>query len=645
MDPAKYRNLFVQESREHIQVMSEAILKLIREPSTNLYEHLFRAAHSVKGMAASMSFHPLKEVGHAMEDLFEEIRCGALVVNHQTVRLLLAGLDVMETLITEFELTGKSSTPHSEFIETIRAFAPEAGSQHRQQRGSDHKRPNLELIVPERVQRTSSPISQEPSLLFRIDLEIARSAPLPGARALVAVKSLEELGRVTRLSPSMEEIAAGRFQSQLSCYLVTHHNSVEIYDELNALTDIARVVVTAVDPYTKKVPSGVPPAFKNPMRRNTVRVETKAVDALVQGISELMMLNAQLQDNSADLLEAPRFGKLVEELYHRALQLRMLPFEALSGNFPRIIYDLGQQLQKKVQIIIEGADIQMDKSILDELADPMIHLLRNAVDHGIETPEDRIRAEKPETGVVRVSVTKQGDRVIIRIEDDGKGLNSEAIRKTAIERKLITERTAAEMNAQEILMLITRPGFSTSSHISDISGRGIGLDAVRARIESLNGSLRIASEIGRFTCFELMVPFTLAVIPAVLIMADGQLMAVPFSRIDRFVQIKKEDLHLTQGRLLAFPETGTLHVERLASVLNGTDAGNFPDEMPAFVTEHQSRKIAWCVDELVDGRQILLKPLGEPLNLISCYSGATLLGKGEIVPVLDMEELYRETKN
>jgi two-component system chemotaxis sensor kinase CheA len=645
MDPAKYRTLFVQESREHIQIMSEAVLKLIREPSISLYEHLFRAAHSVKGMAASMSFQPLKEVGHAMEDFFEEIRCGAIAVDHQTVRLLLAGLDMMETLIGEFELAGKALTSHSEFIESVRAFAPVAGSQQRQAIAAERKKPNLELIVPERTGRQSNASSQEPRLLFRIDLEIARTAPLPGARALVAVKAIEELGRVNRLSPSVEEIAAGRFQFQLSCYLVTQHNSVEIYEELSALTDVAHAVVTAVDPYTKKAPSGVPPAFKNPMRRNTVRVETRAVDALVEGISELMMLNAQLQESSADLPEAPRFGKLVEQIYQRALQLRMLPFEALSGNFPRIVYDLGQQLQKKVHISIEGADIQMDKSILDELADPMIHLLRNAVDHGIETSEERIQANKAETGTVRVAVIKQGDRVIIRIEDDGKGLNSEEIRRIAIEKGLITERIASEMNSQEILMLITRPGFSTTSHVSDISGRGIGLDAVRTRIESLNGSLRVESEQGRFTRFEMMVPFTLAVIPAILVSANKQLMAIPLSRIDRFVRIKKEDLHVIQGRLVTFPENGSLYIERLANILNCTDPANFPDEMPAFVTEHQSRKIAWCVDELIDGRQILLKPLGEPLNLISCYSGATLLGKGEIVPVLDMEELYRETKN
>ncbi len=621
--------------------MSEAVLRLIREPSSALYDHLFRAAHSVKGMAASMSFLPLKEIGHAMEDLFEEIRCGALAVDHQTVKLLLAGLDLMETLIGEFELTGKSISPHSEFIEAVRIVAPDAGSREHQPKDED-KKPNLELIIPERSQRSTAFVFQEPSLSFRIDLEVAQSAPLPGARALVAVKCIEELGRLSRLSPSIEEIAGGKFQFQLSCYLVTHHDSAEIHEELMALTDIAHVVVTAVDPYTRQAPAGAPPAFNSPIRRTTVRVETRAVDVVVEGISELMMLNAQLQESMPDHPDTARIGGLVQQLYDRALHLRMLPFEALSGNFVRIVYDLGQQLQKKAQIIIHGADIQMDKSILDELADPMIHLLRNAVDHGIEPPDERLRLQKAETGTIRVEVIRQGDRVIIQMEDDGRGLDSELIRKAAIERGLISERNTSSMNAQEILMLITRPRFSTSSGVSDISGRGIGLDAVRARIESLGGSLRIASELGQFTRFELMVPFTLAVVPAVLISTGHRQFAVPLSRIDRFVRIHKRDLHSTQGRLVTFPETGTLYIERLENVLYRTDPTDFPDEMPAFITEHQSRKIAWCVDELLEERQILLKPLGEPLSLVSCYSGATVLGKGEIVPVLDMEELYRE---
>ncbi|MCI0613425.1 chemotaxis protein CheA, partial [bacterium] len=640
VDPARYRTLFVQETREHIQAMSEAVLRLIREPSSSLFDHLFRAAHSVKGMAASMSFQPLKEIGHAMEDLFEEIRCGALAVDHQTVKVLLGGLDLMETLIGEFELTGKSISSYSEFVEAVRLIAPEAGSQARQK--TEGNRPNLELIIPERPPRFNASSLQEPSFLFRVDLEVAQSAPLPGARALVAVKSIEELGQVSRLSPTIEEIAAGKFQSQLSCYLVTNRNASEINEELMALTDVVRVVVTPIDPYTRQAPAGAPPVFKSPIRRTTVRVETRAVDIVVEGISELMILNAQLQEVMPDHPETSRIGTLFQQLYDRALRLRMLPFEALSGNFARIVYDLGQQLQKKAQVVIHGADIQMDKSILDELADPMIHLLRNAVDHGIEPPDDRLRREKAETGTIRVEVMRQGDRVTIQIEDDGRGLDSELIRKVAIKKGLITERQAAAMNVHEILMLITRSGFSTRSSVTDVSGRGIGLDAVRARIESLGGSLRIASELGQFTRFELMVPFTLAVVPAVLVSSAGRQFAVPLSRIDRFVRIYRRDLHSTQGRLVTFPETGTLYIEQLNHVLEGSTLADFPDEMPAFITEHQSRKIAWCVDELLDQKQILLKPLGEPLNLVSCYSGVTVLGKGEIVPIIDMEELYRE---
>lgn len=638
MDPARYRTLFVQETREHIQTMSEAVLRLIREPSSSLYDNLLRAAHSIKGMAASMSCHPLKEIGHAMEDLFEEIRCGALAVNHQTVKTLLSGLDLMETLIGEFEL-GKSLSPHSEFVETVRAIAPDA---RLRQTKTDDKRPNLELIIPEHSQRANQSALQEPSFLFRIDLEVSQSAPLPGARALVAVKCIEEIGRLSRLSPTIDEIATGKFQSQLSCYLVTNHRASEISEELMALTDVVRVVITPIDPYTRQAPAGAPPAFKSPIRRTTVRVETRAVDVVVGGISELMILNAQLQEALPGNPETSRIGTLIQQIYDHALHLRMLPFEALSGNFARMVYDLCHQLQKKAQVVIHGADIQMDKSILDELADPMIHLLRNAVDHGIEPPADRLRKEKTETGTIQIDVIRQGDRVIIQIEDDGRGLDSEFIRKVAIKKGLITERQSAAMNVHEILMLITRSGFSTRSNITDVSGRGIGLDAVRARIESLGGSLRIASELGQFTRFELMVPFTLAVVPAILVLSSGRQFAVPLSRIDRFVRIYKSDLHSAQGRFMTFPETGTLYIEQLNYVLEGTTPAEFPDDMPAFITEHQSRKIAWCVDELLEQKQILLKPLGEPLNMVSCYSGVTVLGKGEIVPVLDIEELYRE---
>jgi len=631
----------VQETREHIQTMSEAVLRLIREPSSSLYDHLFRAAHSIKGMAASMSFQPLKEIGHAMEDLFEEIRSGTLAVDHQTVKTLLSGLDLMETLIGEFELTGKSATPYSGFVETVRVIAPEGGLRS-DQRKTEDKRPNLELIIPERPQRSNTLALQEPSFLFRIDLEVSQSAPLPGARALVAMKSIEDLGRMSRLSPTMEEIAAGKFQSQLSCYVVTNHSASEINEELMALTDVVRVVVTPIDPYTRQAPAGAPPTFKSPIRRTTVRVETRAIDVVVEGISELMILNAQLQETLPEHPETSRIGTLVQQIYEHALHLRMLPFEALSGNFARIVYDLGHQLQKKAQVVIHGADIQMDKSVLDELADSMIHLLRNAVDHGIEAPADRLHREKPETGTIRIEVIRQGDRVIIQIEDDGRGLDSEFIRKVAIKKGLITERQSAAMNVHEILMLITRSGFSTRTSVTDVSGRGIGLDAVRARIESLGGSLRISSELGQFTRFELMVPFTLAVVPAVLVSSAGHQFAVPLSRIDRFVRIYKRDLHSTQGRFVTFPETGTLYIEQLNHVLEGTTSAEFPEQMPAFITEHQSRKIAWCVDELLEQKQILLKPLGEPLNLVSCYSGATVLGKGEIVPILDIEELYRE---
>jgi len=320
----------------------------------------------------------------------------------------------------------------------------------------------------------------------------------------------------------------------------------------------------------------------------------------------------------------------------------MLPFETLSGRLPRVAYELGRSLHKKIDLKISGADIKLDRSVLEELADPLIHLLRNAVDHGIEPAAFRLEHGKPETGVIQIDVAKKGDRVLITIEDDGRGLDPVLIRKTAINRGLISERAASFLNQHETLLLITRPGFSTAREISEISGRGVGMDVVRDRIDSLGGAFKIHSVPGKFTRFEMLVPFTIAVIPAMLVRSGSLVLAVPASRIDRFLVIHKQDMHYTQGKPVVFYDNSTIYIEQLDTRLRKEDPAEFADEFQAFVTEHQNRRIAWSVDELIEQKQIMLRSLGEPLSALSCYSGATVLGKGDVIPVLDIEQLYRE---
>jgi two-component system chemotaxis sensor kinase CheA len=639
-DASRYRGLFVAESREYLQSMSRLTMELMQAPTAETYNDLFRMAHSIKGMAATMGFSVIKDVSHAMEDLFDRIKKGELKPGEELVSVLLSGVDLLEVMVTEVEATGGSTQDGKSVLAALvstRSRTPKAPEVHR---------PELEVIHPEpQAEQTVG----ETKFLYRIDLKVSSEASFPAARALVACKRMEELGKISKCIPPLEEITGPNFQKQLSCYLVSVCTALELQEQLQTLPDISSVAVIPIDPHARQSPAaeaestntidGSPPEA---VRMGTLRIQTRSLDHVVEGLGELLILNAQVLDTYPESAEVSRLQVLTQQLYESTLDLRMLPFETLAGRLPRIVYDLCRKLQKKVDLKIYGGEIKLDRSVLEELADPLIHLLRNAVDHGIEPVAFRLEHGKPEVGSLSVAVEKRGDRVLITVEDDGRGLDPALIRRTAIQRGLISERAATFLNQHETLMLITRPGFSTARVVSEISGRGVGMDVVRDRIDEIGGAFKIHTIPGKFTRFEMLIPFTVAVIPALLVRSGPLVLAVPSSRIDCFLMIRKNDMHYTQGKPVVFYDNSTIYIENLAALLQNRTEFEFTEEFAVFVTEHQNRRIAWCVDELLEQRQIMLKPLGEPLHAISCYSGATVLGKGEVIPVLDMEQLYRE---
>ena len=621
MDVAKYKTLFVNETREYLQNISRCILQLQDTHNEELYDHLFRAAHSVKGMAASMGFVPMKDVSHGMEDLLQMLKKGEITFTNDMIGVLFHGLDLLESMVDEVDRTGVQQLGAESFARALERVQRSA------QRPEEAPKVSLEVIT------TEAPKSED-TFTFNVEIKIAEDASLPGARAVVAVKRLQEMGTISMLMPPIQVFSSPAFEKYFRCRLSTKLGAAEVKQELSLLSDIGSVSVSALEAEQAEVATEAP-------KITSVRVETKRLDQVVEGLGELLILNAQMQESFPQNAEVSRLQILTKKLYENVLDLRMLPFETLSSNFPRMIHDLCQKLDKKVRLKVIGADIQMDKSLLDELADPLIHLIRNAVDHGIEAPATRTLVGKDETGTIQLLVEKQGDRVLIRIEDDGKGIDPQLIRKTAVNKGLITERVASILNQQEVLNLITRPGFTTAREVSDISGRGVGLDVVRDRIDKLGGSFKIYSTPGQFTRFDITIPFTIAVISALLFRAGTQTFAVPLSRVDRFLLLRKRDVHYTQGRPVIFYDNSTLYIENLPSLLF-RQPQEFASEFTVFVTEHQNRKIAWSVDELIAETQIMLKSLGGPLNLIPTFSGATVLGKGEVVPVLDVEHLYRE---
>lgn len=646
----RYRALFLQEAREYLQLISTQLLQLMRGPTDEVYYELFRLSHSIKGMAATLGFSDVKQVSHAMEDVFDRMKRHRIQVDESILSVMFGAVDLLEIMVSEIDALGSTSKD----ISSVLSALTEILNRESQPASQPERRQDLELIVPEPPAPAIPDAQQLPEtrFLYRIDITIASEASFPAARAIVAYKRMEELGKISKCIPAFEEITGPNFHKHLSCYLVTSQTAVDLQSELRGLSDVDAITVTPIDPHSRQSPAAAAETISTntveesrPVEMQklaTVRIDTRSLDGIVEGLGELLILNAQVQDSLPEVPEVVRLHSLTQKLYDRALDLRMLPFETLSSRFPRVIHDLSRQLHKAVELKVEGSEIKLDKSVLDELADPLVHLLRNAVDHGIEPAAFRISKGKPETGTIRMKVEKDGDRVRVTVEDDGKGLDPVLIRAAAIRKGIITEKAASFLNQHETLMLICRPGFSTANEVSDISGRGVGMDVVRDRIDELGGSFKIYTTPGKFTRFELLIPFTVAIIPALLVRAGGLQFAIPSSRVDRFLMIRKSDVHYTQGKPVVFYENSTIYVEHLESILNHRVPGGFEEEFPVFVTEHQNRRIAWNVDELLEQKQIMLKPLGEPLSSLSCYSGATVLGRGEVIPVLDMEQLYRE---
>jgi two-component system chemotaxis sensor kinase CheA len=617
MDLSKYKSLFLNESREYLQGMTERILSLEDATSKDGLDWLFRAAHSIKGMSASMGYEPVANLSHKIENVLDLLKKGQLAFDDNARAALFEGIDLIQSMLNDIDSGTEARTLTNTFEGSL-----------------------------QKLRIVSSPRATEEKFLYKIELKFAKERAGDGSPALPILKRIESAGRISKVIPAVRELSESAVPPEtVVCYLVTSRPAASLEELLQPLAELERFSVSPVDPHTRFSPEAEASALidlmDEPLRLNSVRVETERIDHVIDNLGELLIQHAQLQEVFPDNPDIARIEKLGRSIYEAARDLRMLPFDTLAGRIPRMIYELSKKLDKNIRVKIEGADIQMDKSVLTELADPLIHLVRNAADHGIEPPAVRAATRKGETGTIKVTAAKKGDRLYLSVEDDGRGIDPQIVKKIAVEKRLIDEQAVARLNTQELLNLITRPGFSTSEIVSELSGRGVGLDAVRAKVDSLAGELRIHSMPGRYTRFEMILPFTIALVPALLIRLGNLLCAVPLSRVDRVILIRSEQLQYTNGRPVLYSENEAIQIQNLWQCLYRQDRA-FEKVFPAFVTEHQNRKIAWAVDELLTERRVLLRLLGEPLKGLNYYAGGTILSKGEVIPVLDIEQIYRD---
>jgi two-component system chemotaxis sensor kinase CheA len=540
MDMSQYYGLFISEAREHVRKISELTVLLEADPTDRpTIDALFRSAHSIKGMAASMAFTAIAELAHKMEDLMARIRNG-LTIDVSLFDLLLAGADQLGAMLDDLENGGSGAGDCDALIEGILAYSP--------------------------GEPTAPP------------------------------------------------------------------------DEAPVAAPVEAPVVEA-QPHEEPVPAPVQDNWAVPQ---TVRVKTDILDSFVNTTGELITVKhrlAMLAGNSrnAGLSEALRdLGRHLAELHDQIMAVRLLPLSVITERLPRMVRDLSRKSGKEVTFTMQGVEIELDRSILDVLGDPLAHILRNCVDHGIETAELRLAAGKPACGTVSLTVTRRKDQVEIVITDDGTGMDPERICAAAVAKGVISPEKAAALSGHEKLLLVCLPGFSTAPSVTDVSGRGVGMDVVKTTLQSLGGALTISSEPGRGSSFFLKLPLTIAIINVLLVAVGRLTVAVPLTAVIRTLELRRDELASMEGEEFFFLDDEQLPLLSLQGLLNIPGAEEPGDCLSIFVAEIKGRRVGIRVDRLLGHQEVFVKPLTRPLTVLPGLNGATILGDGQIIFILDI---------
>ncbi len=634
----KYMELFVSETREHLEEAAEAMVRLEQQPEDEeTLNLLFRHGHSIKGMAASMGFPPIAHLSHAMEDLFDQVRKGRLRFTPQIADHTFHALDAMGDAINEVERGADPPATLEEYSASLRSFLASLPP----------------VSPPQRDEQ--APCVPPPALqAFNVEIKIAPNAAMPAARALVLFKKLEGMGRILFSSPSKEAIVAGEFEGTLLVQFASASREASLRQELEG-PEVQSLVLAPCAPTEPAVAAGGSSAPSPPARSSepaactaTLRIRTEVLDRFLDHLGQLIIhesrlkgsLGEELPIKAQEALEDLR--KTLHRLQGDLMSLRMMPFEHIAPRFARTVRNLGSNLGKRVELTIDGRDVELDRSILEAIVDPINHMLRNAVDHGIETAQERVRCGKPPSGRISICSTAHGDAVTVEIRDDGRGMDPQHIRQAAVERRLLPRDEADALQDAEVLMLVTTPGFSTAEELTEVSGRGVGMDVVRTRIESLGGRLKIHSTPGKGTRIVLRLPLTVAVIHGFLVQAADNLYAVPVSSVARTVEVDAASVETVGGQMWLRTEQGRVQLYSLAGLMNGN--GSRREErperpLPALLFHCEDRTLGLLVDAVLGKRDMLVKPLHSPLENLREYSGATILEEGRIALILDLQNL------
>ena len=661
----EYLKMFFDEADEYIQNLNDDILTLEQEPDNkDVINSIFRAAHSLKGMAATMGFDRLTNLTHKMENALDMIRNDRIYLDTEMIDVLFDGIDLITDLVEDIKKSGEEMTGVDSYIKNLNdkieshtgkgeGSEPESASSD----GVDEENEDLDVeITPEDKEKIFEHGSQSDDVI-QLEVKFDEESMLKSVRAYMVLKKAEELGYLVKSEPDRlaiedDEVEIGE---KLLLVLISSINRAEIKEEIEDIIDVESVEITAInlDFADSQAETGDESEEKSDTDAQseievspTVRVDIEKLDKLMNMVGELLINKTQMEgldiDNDIykDIIQ--QLDRVTMELHHIVMQIRMVPIGGIFNRFPRLVRDLSRDLDKEVDLNIEGADTELDRSIIDELADPLTHIIRNSVDHGIEKPEVRKEKGKPATGQIDLSAHQKGSEIVIEIEDDGRGLDPEEIANKAIERGLTTEEEVEDMSKTEKLELAFSPGFSTSEEASEVSGRGVGMDVVKRVVESLDGTVDIQSEIDRGTKINISLPLTLAITQALMVKIDRETFAIPLDAVSETLTIGPEEIKTVKGQEVIVPRDETIPITEAARQLNiDIDYDRYKEweEIPVVTVNTRGQEVGLIIDEFQSQQEIVVKSLGEYLGNVKNISGATIIGDGDVALILDVRNI------
>ncbi len=698
MDVSQYLEIFIDESEEHLQTLSDCIMVLEKEPDNkDTINEVFRAAHSLKGMAGTMGFKRMQHLTHDMENVFQEVRSDHIKVTSGMIDLLFKCLDALEGYLDNIKSTSDEGAEDNEvIIKELNDFIAKADGEAEAENKEvsevkeaapaatqEEKEGQEKIELTEEEKKAIREAESNGQHIYAMTVRIQKDCLLKAARAFLVFKAVEDFGQILVYRPSSQDIEDEKFELDFSFFLASEEETDKIVAAAKAVSEIEKVDAEEIhlDEYLKEAaaqeeqqakeaateqkeaPAEVPKTAEKkapaaaakkqtnakPVTGRTVRVDIEKLDALMNQVSELIIAKNSLvsiSSNESGEYQNQSFHEQIEylerittNLHESVMKVRMVPIESVVNKFPRMIRDLSRKLGKKMELYMTGEDTELDRTVVDQIGDPLQHLLRNSADHGLEDNATRVERGKPEVGSIFLKAFQEGNNVIIEVGDDGNGIDVAAVRDKAVERGVITAEQAENMSQKEIINLLFLPSFSMAKKITDISGRGVGLDVVKSNIEALGGDVEVRTKLGEGTTFIVRLPLTLAIIQALMVEIRDEKYAIALGSIANIESIPVNEIKYVQAQEVIHLRGAVIPLIRLDQVLDMEEKQEEPENLTVVIVKKGDSLAGLVVDNLIGQQEIVIKSLGKYITNNKIISGATILGDGEVALILDVNTL------